>query len=188
MDLIKEFTLSVFTENQIGMLNRVTIIFTRRKLNIESITASKTEQEGIYRYTIVVKTSEEMIKKVVSQLEKQVEILKALYYLEHEVVYQEIALYKIAMPDNPADLNIESLTRQNNARILHLDKDYVVIEKTGKRSETHDLYLKLEPFGVLEFARSGRVAITKPMKQLNSFLKEMEEANDYNKTYINTNN
>jgi len=176
MELIKEFTLSVFTENQIGMLNRVTIIFTRRKLNIESITASNTEVEGIYRYTIVVNTSESLIKKVVGQLEKQIEILKALYYHQNEVVQQEIALYKIAVPEEKTAPELELVLKQKNVRLLFIDKAYLILETSGSRAETQALYHFLEPFGILEFVRSGRVAITKPMKELNAFLKEMQDA------------
>lgn len=183
MEKRNEYTLSVYTENQIGMLNRVTIVFTRRKLNIESITASRTEVNGIYRYTIVVKTSEDMIKKVVSQLEKQVEILKALYYTSDQVVYEEIALYKIPLPSKENAFNIEKIVRENYARVLCVEPEFIVIEKTGKKEETHDLYEILENYGLLEFARSGRVAVTKPMRELNSFLKELEDANNYNKTY-----
>jgi len=94
--LPKEYTLSIFTENKIGLLNRITIIFTRRHVNIESITASESEVEGVYRYTIVIRCTREKAIKVVNQIEKLVEVLKAFMHEEHETVYQEIALYKIA--------------------------------------------------------------------------------------------
>ena len=73
----KEFTLSVFSENQTGMVSRVVSIFTRRHINIESLNTSKSSLPGIHRFTIVVFTTEEMIKKLVAQLDKQIDILKA---------------------------------------------------------------------------------------------------------------
>ena len=89
------YNISVFTENSVGMLNRITIIFTRRNINIESITASESEIEGIHRYTIVVNEPKETVRKVVSQIEKQIDVVKAFYHSDDEVVYQEIALYKL---------------------------------------------------------------------------------------------
>lgn len=170
----KKVTISVFTENAPGLLQRVTTVFTKRKLNIESITASVSEIEGIHRYTIVLITTLEMAKKVVNHLEKQVEILKAFVHEEHEVVYQEIALYKILTEAIVKEKEVEKIVREHHARILTFEKEFIVIEKTGHQSETQDLYNRLEPFGILEFVRSGRVAITKPMKPLTEFLKELE--------------
>ncbi len=170
------FTISVFTENKIGLLNRVTIVFTRREVNIESITASESEVKGIYRYTIVARTTLEMVEKVVRQLEKIVDVVKAIYHEEHEIIHQEIALYKIPINafSNGRKINIEKVVRDNHARILTIDPEYVVIEKTGHPQETQLLFDLLEPYGILEFARSGRVAVAKPMKNLDAYLKELE--------------
>jgi acetolactate synthase I/III small subunit len=175
MEEKKEFTLSVFTENSVGMLNRVTIVFTRRKMNIESITASKTELPNIYRYTIVCFSTESLIKKVVGQLEKLIDVYRALYYISEQIIYQEIALYKTPLPSAEKSVVIEKIIHNNNARIISVDKDYMVIEKTGKKEETQELYEILEEYGILEFARSGRVAVTKPMKKLTAFIEELSE-------------
>ena len=170
----KQYTLSIFTENHIGLLNRVTIIFTRRHLNIESITASESEIKDVHRYTIVLNTSKEQVDKVVRQIEKLVEVLKAFVHEEEEVVHQEIALYKMSTKVL-VNVNVETIIRENNARILTLAPEYLVIEKTGHKEETQLLFEKLEKYGVLEFARSGRVAVTKPMKELTTYLKELED-------------
>jgi acetolactate synthase-1/3 small subunit len=168
------FNISVFTENSIGILNRITIIFTRRHLNIESITASECEVKGIYRYTIVVNTSLEQVEKVVAQIEKQVEVLKAFFHRDEEVVHQEIALYKMRT-DAFANGSTEGIIREHHARILTVDKEFMIIEKTGQPNELTQLFEELNVFGVLEFVRSGRVAISKPMKTLESYLIELEE-------------
>ncbi|MEY4604866.1 MAG: acetolactate synthase small subunit [Bacteroidota bacterium] len=168
------YNISVFTENSIGILNRITIIFTRRHLNIESITASECELKGVYRYTIVVNTSLNQVQKVVSQIEKQVEVLKAFYHTDEQVVFQEIALYKIRT-DAFANGTTEKIIRDHHARILSVDKDFMIIEKTGQPEELTHLFNELNVFGVLEFVRSGRVAISKPMKTLEAYLQELEE-------------
>ncbi|AZI33477.1 acetolactate synthase small subunit [Kaistella carnis] len=168
----KTYTVSVFTENSIGMMNRITIIFTRRHLNIDSITASESEVKGVFRYTIVLRTTKEQVEKVIGQLEKVIDVLKAFVHEDAQIVHQEIALYKIKT-DALTNGDVEKVIRQHHARILTVDREFIVIEKTGHVEETQLLFEKLQPFGVLEFARSGRVAVTKPMKNLSIYLDEL---------------
>jgi len=169
------FTISVFTEDVVGILNRVSIIFTRRKINVESIAASESEIKGIYRYTIVLTETEDQVKKVVGQLEKQVEVVKAVFHPDTEIVHQEIALYKVKTGVLASGGNAEKIVRFHNARVLSVETEFTVIEKTGHKEETQQLFDDLKPFGILEFVRSGRVAITKPMKTLSSIVEQLEE-------------
>ena len=171
----KRFTLSVFTENVVGILNRVNGIFTRRKINIESIAVSESEIENIYRYTIVIDVSEEAIKKIALQIEKQIDVIKAMYHLEADIVYQEIALYKMSNEVLLSGGNVEKILREHYARILSVEKEFTVIEKTGHKEETQLLFDKLKPYGILEFVRSGRVAIAKPMQTLSSIVNQLEK-------------
>ena len=169
------YNISVFTENSVGMLNRITIIFTRRHINIESITASESEIDGIHRYTIVVKEPKEVVRKVVSQIEKQIEVVKAFYHADDEVVYQEIALYKLPTKMIASGGDAERIVRAHHARILTIESDFTILEKTGYPEEIKDLFNELKPFGLLEFVRSGRVAISKPMKTLEEHIEDMNE-------------
>lgn len=162
----RAYTISIFSENSVGLLNRITSIFTRRHVNIDSINSSESENPGIYRFTIVVHTSEEQIKKMVLQIEKQVEVLKAVYHIDEETVFQEIALYKISTQSVAEGNLVETLIRDNNARILSMEQDFMIIEKTGHKEETQNLLEFLRPYGVLEFVRSGRVSVIKPMDEL----------------------
>ena len=168
----KIYTVSVFTEKSIGMMNRITIIFTRRHLNIDSITASESEVKGVFRYTIVLRTSKEQVEKVIGQLERLIDVLKAFAHEDSQIVHQEIALYKIRT-EMLTDGDVEKVNREHHARILTVDPKFMVIEKTGHVEETQLLFEKLQPFGMLEFARSGRVAVTKPLKELSSFMEEL---------------
>jgi acetolactate synthase-1/3 small subunit len=172
----KEFTLSVFTENRSGLLHRVTTMFTRRNLNIESLTVSDSEREGMHRFTIVINTTEDQARKITLQIDKQIEVSKAFYHVQDEIVYQEIALYKVPTSVLAESREVEQLVRDHQARILTVDPEFVVIEKTGHHQETQDLLTKLKLYGVLEFVRSGRVAVTKPMKQLEEHLTENQLA------------
>jgi acetolactate synthase-1/3 small subunit len=174
--MTEEFTISIFSENRIGLLNRITIIFTRRKLNIESLTVSESAIHGIHKFTIVVNSTEDKIKAVTKQIEKLVEVLKAYYYRNEDIVHEEIALYKVPTEALMNSNKIEELVRKHNARILEVTPTYTVIEKTGHQAETNALFKALNEFKVLQFTRSGRIAITKDnVEFLSNFIKEREK-------------
>lgn len=171
----KEFTITAFSENSIGLLNRITIIFTRRHLNIESLAVSESAIHGIFKFTIVIKTNQELIEKVVKQIEKVVDVLRAYYLCKEEIIYQEIALYKVPTEALTRSSEIEGLVRRYNARILEVTSDYTVIEKTGHKEETQLLFDEMKKFGVLQFTRSGRIAITKAKKErLSEYLVKLD--------------
>ncbi|MGZ5253482.1 MAG: acetolactate synthase small subunit [Flavitalea sp.] len=171
-----EYTITVYTENQIGLLNRIAIIFSRRKINIDSLNTSPSEIEGIHRFTIVIDETEEVVSKVVRQIEKQVEVLKAYYNTADEIVWQEMALYKVPTDQIAEKVKVERLLRQYGARAVVIRKDYTIFETTGHREETEKLVEVLEPYGLIEFVRSARVAIIKASAGFHEKLKEFEQA------------
>jgi acetolactate synthase-1/3 small subunit len=171
----QEFTVTVYTENQIGLLNRIAIMFSRRKINIESLNTSPSEIEGIHRFTIVINEVEEVVKKLARQIEKQVEVLKAYYNTNDEIVWQELALYKVPTDEIAEKVKVERLLREYGARAVVIRKDYTVFETTGQREEINKLISVLEPFGLIEFVRSARVAIIKASHGFHSKLKEFEK-------------
>ncbi len=172
-----QYTLIVFTENQSGLLARVVSVFSRRHINIESLTTSQSSLPGIHRFTIVVRVKAPMVEKLVAQLEKQVDVLKAFYYEAGEIVHQELALYKVPTHVFTNSSQVEQLVRRHNARILEIEREFTVIEKTGHEEEISALYEALAPIGIYEFVRSGRIAITRPMERLNKYLAEVKAAN-----------
>jgi len=175
----QEFTISLFTEDHIGILGQITIILTRRQINIDSVTASESAVTGVQLLTIVVITTDEMIQKVARQMEKLVDVMKVFVHTSDQIIYQEIALFKISTKGLMSGNVIDHIVRDHHARILEVSPEYIVLEKTGHKTEITELLAQLEPYGILQFARSGRVAITKQVKELNSYLKEMDEANRF---------
>ena len=169
MNTKKLYTVIIFSENTVGLLNQITIIFTRRQLNIETLSVSPSAIKGIHKFTITTYTDEEMI-------DKRVDILKAYYNTDEEMVYQEIALYKLSTELFIKMGTVEALIRKYNARILEMNEDCVVLEKSGHYDETQALFNELsETIGVLQFIRSGRVAITKSkVERLSDMLADME--------------
>jgi acetolactate synthase-1/3 small subunit len=174
--MVQEFTISIFSEDHIGILNQITIILTRRQINIESITASESAVKGVQLLTLVVKTTPDMVNKVAKQMGKLVEVLKVFVHTSDEIIYQEIALWKVTTKGLMSGNVIDNVVRSYHVRILEITPEYIVLEKTGHKAEITELLNHLEPYGVLQFARSGRVAVTKQVKELNSYLKEMDEA------------
>ncbi|HEY8397470.1 MAG TPA: acetolactate synthase small subunit [Flavihumibacter sp.] len=170
----QEFTITVYTENQIGLLNRIAIMFSRRKINVESLNTSPSEVEGIHRFTIVIHETEDVVKKLVRQIEKQVEVLKAYFNNNEELIWQEMALYKVSTDEIAEKVKVERLLREHGARAVVIRKDYTVFETTGHREETDNLIKVLEPYGLIEFVRSARVAIIKASNGFHEKLREFE--------------
>ena len=170
----QEYTITVYTENQIGLINRIAILFSRRKINIESLNTSPTEAEGIHRFTIVINETEEVVRKLCRQLEKQVDILKAYFNTNEEIIWQEMALYKVSTDEIAEKVKVERLLREYGARAVVIRKDYTVFETTGQREETDRLISVLEPHGLIEFVRSARIAIIKDSNGFHEKLKEFE--------------
>jgi acetolactate synthase-1/3 small subunit len=170
----QEFNITVYTENQIGLLNRIAIIFTRRKINIDSLNTSPSEIDKIHRFNIVITESEEVVRKISRQIEKQVEVLKVYYHTNEDVIWQELALYKVSTDVIAEQVSVERLLRENGARAVVIRKDYTVFETTGHREETDALISILQPYGLIEFVRSARVAIIKDSEGFNSKLREFE--------------
>jgi acetolactate synthase-1/3 small subunit len=170
----QEYTITVYTENQIGLLNRIAIIFSRRKINIESLNTSPSEVESVHRFTIVINETEEVVRKLCRQIEKQVEVLKAYFNTQEEIVWQELALYKVPTDIIAEEVKVERLLREHGAKAVVIRKDYTVFEVAGHREETDNLIKVLEPYGLIEFVRSARVAIIKDSDGFHEKLKEFE--------------
>lgn len=177
MSNIEQYTIIAYSENAVGLLNRITIIFTRRHVNIESLTVSESSIHGIHKFTIVVNTSLDMAKKITKQIEKQVEVLKAFYFTKNEIIFQEIALYKVNTDALLKSNMIETIVRESNARIIEITPEYTVIEKTGHEYETSKLFVELNKYGeVKQFTRSGRIAVTRSNAELLSeFLRSRDK-------------
>ncbi|RLV60432.1 acetolactate synthase small subunit [Parashewanella curva] len=173
MEKPQSFTFSVYTENNLGLLNRISQIFLKRHINVESINASESEIENVHRLTIVVEITEAQAIKVAKQIDKQIEVIKAFYHREDETIYRETALYKMPINCLYDGGRVQELISDTYASIVNVSKDYFVIEKTGKKAETTRLYNELRPFGLMQFLRSGRISVTKEVMDISSELTKL---------------
>ena len=170
----KVFTITIYTENQIGIVTRIAQIFSRRKINIDSLNTCPSEIEGIHRFTIVIDETEEVVRKLCRQIEKQVEVLKAYYDTDEDIIWQEMALYKLPTDVVEERIVVERFLRKYGARVVAILEDYTIFEATGQREELDLLVTKFENYGLIEFVRSARIAIIKASQGFHKKLKEFE--------------
>lgn len=166
-----KYTISIYTENNVGLLNRISAIFLKRHINIRSITSSESEITNIYRFIIVVKVDSEKIIKLIKQIEKQIEVIAAFYHTDEETIFLETALYKVKSKSLFKERQIQNIIKESRANIVTVKPEYFVIEKTGWREETEDLYNKLKKYGLLQFVRSGRISVSKKSMEITKYLK-----------------
>ncbi len=171
----QEYTITLYTENSIGLIGRISTIFSRRKINIESLNTSPSEVEGIHRFTILITEVEEVVRKLCRQIEKQVDVLKAYYNTNDEVIWQEQALYKVPTDIVTEEVYVERLLRQYGASAVVIRKDYTVFETAGHREEIDNLTEELTKYNLIEFVRGARIAIIKNSAGFHSKLKKFEE-------------
>ena len=170
------YTIIVHSENFAGLLNQVTAVFTRRQINIESLNVSASSIQGVHKYTITAWTDKDTIEKVVKQIEKKMDVLQAHYFTDNEIYQHEIALYKLTTPVLEEKTEVSKVIRKYHARIVEVNPVFSIVEMNGMSEEITCLYKELQTLGcVLQFVRSGRVAITTScFERVNEYLAERE--------------
>lgn len=169
------FTISVYSENNVGLLNRISGIFLKRHINIESLNVSKSEIDDVSKFTIVIRTTEEWVTNIVGQIEKQIEVIKAFYHTDDETIYQESVLFKIDSALLFDERQIQNIIKDSNSQIVTVARDFFVLAKSGRREEINEVYDQLKPFGIMQFVRSGRISVSKDAMQISAMLQEFQE-------------
>ena len=170
----KTFTISVYSENNVGLLNRISVIFLKRHINILSLNVSESEIENVSRFVIVVDTTEKWVKNIVGQIEKQIEVIKAFYHIDEETIFLESAIFKINSSLLFDERQIQNIIKESHSEMVTVSRDFFVISKTGRRSEIDELHAKLKPFGIMQFVRSGRISVSKEKMETTSLLEELQ--------------
>lgn len=157
----KKYTITAFSNNSPGVLYRIANLFLRRKINIESLAVSRTQIEGQSRFTIVVVEEPAIIEKVVKQLYRIIEVSKVYESLDDDLIYREVILIKVSTSNNEKRREILDIANVFEAKINLVRNDYIIIQKTGREDTIDSLVSLMEPFGIKEIVRSGRIALTK---------------------------
>ena len=115
------------------------------------------------------------MKKIIGQIEKQVEVIKAYYHTEEETIYQESCIFKMKSDLLFDERQIQNIIKESNARIVTVNKDFFVIEKSGRKEEIELLHRELSAFGIMQFTRSGRIAVTKEEMKISTMLEAFQQ-------------
>ena len=171
------YTLLVYSENVAGILNQITAVFTRRQVNIESLNVSASSIPGVHKYTITAWSDEDQIIKITRQIEKKIDVVKANYFTDDQLFIRESGLYKLSTPQVMENPEISRTVRRYGASIIEVNPTYVIVMMHGLTEQIVELYRALDAFGcVLQYTRSGRIAVTRGMQeQVSAFLEEREQ-------------
>jgi len=177
MEEKKLYTLLVYSENIAGILNQITAVFTRRQVNIESLNVSASSIPGVHKYTITAWSDEDQIVKITKQIEKKIDVVKANYFTDEQLFIRESGLYKLSTPMVMENPEISRTIRRYDASIIEVNPTYSIVMKHGVTDGIIALYRALDVFGcVLQYTRSGRIAVTRGMQEeVSKFLEQREQ-------------
>ena len=172
----KLYTLLVYSENIAGILNQITAVFTRRQVNIESLNVSASSIEGLHKYTITAWSDQDQIEKITKQIEKKIDVVKAKYYTDDELFIRETGLYKLSTDTVLGNPDVSRTIRKHGANIAEVNPTYVIVMLNGMTEDIMSLFHALNDFGcVLQYTRSGRIAVTRSkQEEVSTFLEERE--------------
>ena len=173
----KLYTLLVYSENVAGVLNQITAVFTRRQVNIESLNVSASSIPGVHKYTITAWSDEDQIVKITRQIEKKIDVVKANFFTDDQLFIRETGLYKLATEKVMAHPDISRTIRKYDASITEVNPTYIIVMKNGVTEQIIELFRALDAFDcVLQYTRSGRIAVTRgTQEQVSEFLEQREQ-------------
>ena len=171
------YTIIVHSENIAGILNQITAVFTRRQINIESLNVSASSIKGVHKYTITCWTTPDVIDKVVTQIEKKIDVIQAHYFTDKEIFQREVAMYKVATPEFQANPEASKVIRRYSAHIVEVNPTFSIVEMVGMSDDITSLYQDLKQLNcVLQFVRSGRIAVsTSCFERVNEYLAHRDD-------------
>jgi acetolactate synthase-1/3 small subunit len=114
--------------------------------------------------------TEDQIKKIIGQIDKQIEVIKAFYHRDEDTIYQESALFKIKSDLLFEERQIQNIIKESNSRIVTVNREFFVLEKSGRREEIDLLYRELSVYGIMQFTRSGRISVSKEEMKISKML------------------
>ncbi|WP_072971823.1 acetolactate synthase small subunit [Flavobacterium saccharophilum] len=155
-----QYTFTIYAENQVQLFQKITLIFSRKKINIESFNFSSCEVDPISRFTILITETYEIVQNLVPQIEKIIEVYKCFCNTNEEIVWKQIALFKVPTATIYEE-NLNSFLKKPNITAVSIERNYTVFQATGNEEEINDLVIKLSDFNLIEFAKSPRIALIK---------------------------
>lgn len=157
---IMQHTITVLVENRPGVLARVSGLFARRGFNIESLAVSITDDPMVSRMTIVVTGDATVLEQITKQLNKLIDVIKVIDYINMATVERELALIKVnaEAKSRPEIMQLVDIFR---AKIIDISEKTFTIEVTGSVDKVSAIEDLLEPYGIQELVRTGKIAMAR---------------------------
>ena len=162
---MEKHCLSLLVENNFGVLSRISGLFARRGYNIDSLTVGTTENPKISRITMVVTGDERILEQIKKQLNKLINIIKVVELKEGESIRRELVFIKVKA-NNQTRSNIVEISNLFRANVVDVSKNSLVLEVTGNRDKVDAFLEMIEPFGILEFVRSGETGLQRGKNEI----------------------
>ena len=158
--------LSVLVRNRAGVLSRISGLFARRGFNIDSLAVGTTENPEISRMTIVARGDDRLIEQITKQLYKLIDVVKVQDITDEPFIGRELMLIKVRVTAETRTEIMDTVLHIFRARIIDIGADSFIIEATGDPGKVEAMESYLAPFGILEMARTGTVALTRGKKAI----------------------
>ena len=171
---MERYTITALVANKSGVLTRVSGLFARRGFNIESLCVCATEDPDLSRMTIVLGGDEYILSQMTKQLDKLIDVKKIALAGEADSIYRELLLLKVSAPAEKRSEIIE-IKEIYKAKIVDLSPETLILEITGEPSKLDAFIKVIEPYGILELARTGTIALARGESCLNDLI-------DYNES------
>ncbi|MCL5021003.1 MAG: acetolactate synthase small subunit [Bacteroidetes bacterium] len=155
---MKKHTISISVENKFGALNRIIGLFSARGYNIDSISVGTSEDDSVARVTIVSKGDDDVIEQIIKQLNKLIDVTKVVDLTYESFVERELILVKVSASRNSRS-ELMQISEIFRSKIIDISPRSITIEATGSEQKVNAMIKMLEPFGIKEIARTGRVAL-----------------------------
>ena len=162
----QKHTISILVENKPGVLQRVCGLFTRRNFNIDNITVGKTDNHKLSRITIRTTGDEAVLEQITKQLNKLIEVIKVRELNPETTIRRELALIKVAAPNEKIRSEIIQYTNVFRAHIVDVTSEILTIEIIGDPSKILALTDILQPYGIKEVVKTGIAAINRGAKTI----------------------
>ncbi len=155
---MKQHTISILVENKFGAMNRIVGLFSARGYNIDSISVGTSEDDSVARVTIVSKGDDDVIEQIIKQLNKLIDVTKVADLTYEGFVERELVLIKVSANRNSRS-ELMQISEIFRSKIIDISPRSITIEATGGEKKVDAMIKMLEPFGIKEIARTGRVAL-----------------------------
>jgi acetolactate synthase-1/3 small subunit len=154
-------TISVLVENKFGVLTRIAGMFSGRGFNIDTLNVGPTLDPSTSRMTIVVRGDDNVLEQVTKQLNKLVDVIEIQDFRDDQYVDRELVLMRVASTNASNRAEILQICDVFRAKIIDVQHKNVSIEVTGNESKINKFIFLMEPFGIVDLTRTGRVALSR---------------------------